>query len=45
HLLLHGVPLKVIQAYLGHSRVSSTEIYTRIFTLDLNWLGSVRFSQ
>lgn len=35
HLLFHRIPLKVIQAYLGHERSSSTEIYTRIFTLDI----------
>lgn len=34
HLIFHGVPLKVIQAYLGHKKSSSTEIYTKIFTLD-----------
>lgn len=34
HLIFHGVPLKVIQAYLGHKQSASTDIYTRIFTLD-----------
>nr|ELR5167420.1 tyrosine-type recombinase/integrase [Providencia rettgeri] len=34
HLIFHGVPLKVIQAYLGHKKSSSTDIYTKIFTLD-----------
>lgn len=34
HLIFNGVPLKVIQAYLGHKKSSSTEIYTKIFTLD-----------
>lgn len=34
HLIFHGVPVKVIQAYLGHKKSSSTDIYTRIFTLD-----------
>lgn len=34
HLIFHGVPLKIIQAYLGHKKSSSTDIYTKIFTLD-----------
>lgn len=34
HLIFNGVPLKVIQAYLGHKKASSTDIYTKIFTLD-----------
>lgn len=34
HLIFHGVPLKVIQAYLGHKKSSSTDVYTKIFTLD-----------
>lgn len=34
HLIFHGVPMKMIQAYLGHKKSSSTDIYTRIFTLD-----------
>lgn len=34
HLIFHGVPLKVIQSYLGHKKSGSTDIYTRIFTLD-----------
>ncbi|MEX6155762.1 tyrosine-type recombinase/integrase [Providencia hangzhouensis] len=34
HLIFNGVPMKVIQAYLGHKKSSSTDIYTKIFTLD-----------
>lgn len=34
HLIFHGVPVKVIQSYLGHKKSASTDIYTRIFTLD-----------
>ncbi|MBW3119037.1 tyrosine-type recombinase/integrase [Providencia rettgeri] len=34
HLIFNGVPIKVIQAYLGHKKSSSTDIYTKIFTLD-----------
>ncbi|ETO41254.1 hypothetical protein X965_11035 [Morganella sp. EGD-HP17] len=34
HLIFNGVPMKVIQAYLGHKKSGSTDIYTKIFTLD-----------
>ncbi|MEZ2760156.1 tyrosine-type recombinase/integrase [Providencia vermicola] len=34
HLIFNGVPMKVIQAYLGHKKSSSTDVYTKIFTLD-----------
>ncbi|MGF7483534.1 tyrosine-type recombinase/integrase [Providencia sp. SP181] len=34
HLIFHGVPLKLIQSYLGHKKSSSTDVYTKIFTLD-----------
>lgn len=34
HLLLHGRPLKVIGALLGHKSVDSTEIYTTVLTID-----------
>ncbi|MBM68107.1 MAG: integrase [Haliea sp.] len=34
HLLLHGRPLKVVSQLLGHRSVASTEIYTRVLTVD-----------
>lgn len=34
HLIFNGVPVKVVQAYLGHKKSGSTDIYTKIFTLD-----------
>lgn len=34
HLIFNGVPMKVIQAYLGHKKSCSTDIYTKIFSLD-----------
>lgn len=45
HLIQHGVPLKVVQAYAGHSRLETTETYTRVFALDINRLYSVRIIQ
>lgn len=34
HLIFNGVPMKIIQAYLGHKKSGSTDIYTKIFSLD-----------
>lgn len=34
HLLLHGSPVEVIAQYLGHRSPSSTEIYTKVLTID-----------
>lgn len=44
NLIQHGVPLKVVQAYAGHARLESTEIYTKIFALDVGRQYDVRFS-
>jgi len=38
HLLQNGSDLKIIQILLGHSRISSTEIYTRIVPEDLRMM-------
>jgi len=35
HLLQNGSSLRIIQRILGHSRISSTEIYTRVVPEDL----------
>ncbi|WP_208971011.1 MULTISPECIES: tyrosine-type recombinase/integrase [Pantoea] len=35
HLLMNGIHIKQVQALLGHQRLENTEIYTRIFALDL----------
>lgn len=34
HLLLHGRPLKYVSQLLGHRSIQSTEIYTRVLTVD-----------
>ena len=34
HLVLHGRPLKYISRLLGHRSIESTEIYTRVLTVD-----------
>lgn len=36
HLVMNGVHIKQIQSLMGHKRVENTEIYTRIFTLDVS---------
>ncbi|EBI4219293.1 resolvase, partial [Salmonella enterica] len=35
HLLMSGVPEKVLQGLLGHRYARSTEVYTRVFSLDV----------
>lgn len=44
HLLQHHVPPKVLQAYLGHTELKSTEIYTKVFALDVGRQFGVAFS-
>ncbi|EIC83149.1 tyrosine-type recombinase/integrase [Serratia sp. M24T3] len=44
NLIQHGVPLKVVHAYAGHARLESTEVYTKIFALDVGRQFDVRFS-
>lgn len=44
HLLQHHVPPKVLQAYLGHTELKSTEIYTKVFALDVGRQYGVTFS-
>ncbi|HBX2609950.1 phage integrase family protein, partial [Klebsiella pneumoniae] len=34
----------VVQAYAGHSRLETTETYTRVFALDVGRQYGVRFS-
>lgn len=35
HLLMNDVHVKQVQALMGHKRLENTEIYTRIFALDV----------
>ncbi len=44
HLIQHHVPLKVVQAYMGHKEISSTEVYTQVFALDVGRHYGVQFS-
>ncbi len=34
-MLYAGIPLKVLQALMGHKSISSTEFYTKVFALDV----------
>lgn len=44
HLLFNKVHPKVLQAYMGHQRGESTEVYTKVFTLDIGVQKNVTFS-
>lgn len=44
HLINFHVPLKVVQAYMGHKELSSTEVYTKVFALDVGRQYGVEFS-
>ncbi|WP_052130897.1 site-specific integrase [Erwinia typographi] len=35
HLLMNGVHIKQVQALMGHRRLENTEVYTRLFALDV----------
>jgi len=43
HMLYAGIPLKVLQCLMGHKSVSSTEVYTRVFALDVAARHRVQF--
>ncbi|MFG5974196.1 site-specific integrase, partial [Salmonella enterica subsp. enterica serovar Pomona] len=38
-----GIPLKVLQSLMGHKSVSSTEVYTKVFALDVAARHRVQF--
>ncbi|MDI3440220.1 tyrosine-type recombinase/integrase [Erwinia sp. V90_4] len=44
HLLMCGVPDKTLQALMGHRYGRSTEVYTRVFTLDAMAAQGISFS-
>ena len=44
HMLYAGIPLKVLQSLMGHKSVSSTEIYTKVFALDIAARHRVQFA-
>nr|WP_320729486.1 MULTISPECIES: tyrosine-type recombinase/integrase [Enterobacter] len=35
HMLYQGTPLKVLQGLMGHEKGESTELYNRVFALDI----------
>lgn len=43
HMLYAGIPLKVLQAMMGHKSISSTEVYTKVFALDVAARHRVQF--
>jgi integrase len=44
HMLYAGIPLKVLQSLMGHKSASSTEVYTRVFALDVAARHRVQFA-
>ncbi|PSY70842.1 integrase [Escherichia coli] len=44
HMLYAGIPLKVLQSLMGHKSISSTELYTKVFALDVATRHRVQFS-
>ena len=44
HMLYAGIPLKVLQSLMGHKSISSTEVYTKVFALDVAARHWVQFS-
>ncbi|RXJ09075.1 site-specific integrase [Lelliottia nimipressuralis] len=43
HMLYAGIPLKVLQSLMGHKSSSSTEVYTKVFALDVAARHRVQF--
>lgn len=43
HMLYAGIPLKVLQSLMGHKSVSSTEVYTKVFALDVAARHRIQF--
>ncbi|KAF1366599.1 site-specific recombinase XerD [Yokenella regensburgei] len=43
HMLYAGIPLKVLQSLMGHKSISSTEVYTKVFSLDVAARHRVQF--
>lgn len=44
HLFFNHIPPKVVQAYMGHERYESTEVYLKVFALDVAPQMGVSFS-
>lgn len=43
HLLYAGIPLKALQSLMGHKNAKSTEVYTKVFALDVAARHRVQF--
>lgn len=43
HILYAGIPLKVLLALMGHKSINSTEVYTKVFALDVAACHRVQF--
>lgn len=43
HMLYAGIPLKALQSLMGHKSMKSTELYTKVFALDVAARHRVQF--
>lgn len=43
HMLYAGIPLKALQSLMGHKSLKSTEVYTKVFALDVAARHRVQF--
>ena len=43
HMLYAGIPLKALQSLMGHKSMKSTEVYTKVFALDVAARHRVQF--
>lgn len=44
HMLYAGILLKVLQSLMGHKSISSTEVYMKVFALDVAARHRVQFA-
>jgi len=44
HMLYADIPRKVLQSLMGHKSISSTEVYTTAFAIDVAARHRVRFA-
>lgn len=44
HMLYAGIPIKALQSLMGHKNMKSTEVYTKVFALDVAARHRVQFT-
>ena len=43
HLILNGMPVKMVQKFLGHKSMQSTEVYTDLLAMDMSYNVQIAF--